>query len=67
MGTIERIANAEAAASDALRKPEITTDQYPLNVNDRDASVRVVDAFRGYFGPKRGSRNAPAPASEDFR
>src|SRR6201988_494391 len=51
LAAIERIVNAEAEASDATRKPEITTlDHYPLNVNDRDASKRVVDAFRGYFG-----------------
>jgi amidohydrolase len=64
---IERIVNAEAAASGAPRKPEITTlDHYPLNVNDRDASKRVVDAFRGYFGVERVRETGPAPASEDF-
>ena len=47
LAAIERIVNAEAEASGAPRKPEITTlDHYPLNVNDRDASKRVVDAFR---------------------
>jgi len=67
MDAIERIVNAEAAASGAPRKPEITTlDHYPLNVNDRDASKRVVDAFRGYFGPERVRETGPAPASEDF-
>lgn len=35
LAAIERIANAEAEASGAPRKPEITTlDRYPLNVND---------------------------------
>jgi amidohydrolase len=64
---IERIVNAEAAASGAPRKPEITTfDHYPLNVNDRDASKRVVDAFRGHFGAERVRETGPAPASEDF-
>src|SRR5262245_14334416 len=67
LDAIDRIVNAEAAASGAPRKPEITTlDHYPLNVNDRDASKRVVDAFRGHFGPERVRETGPAPASEDF-
>ena len=67
LAAIERIVNAEAAASGAPRKPEITTlDHYPLNVNDRDASKRVVDAFRGHFGAERVRETGPAPASEDF-
>lgn len=49
------------------RKPEITKlDQYPLNVNDREASKRLVDAFRGHFGAERVRETGPAPASEDF-
>jgi amidohydrolase len=67
LAAIKRIVNAEAEASGAPRQPEITTlDHYPLNVNDRDASKRVVDAFRGYFGAERVRETGPAPASEDF-
>ncbi len=67
LAAIERIVNAEAAASGAPRQPEITTfDHYPLNVNDRDASQRVVDAFREFFGAERVRETGPAPASEDF-
>ncbi|WP_247478576.1 amidohydrolase [Bradyrhizobium sp. CW9] len=67
LAAIERIANAEAAASGAPRPPEITTiDQYPLNVNNQEATSRVVDAFRGYFGTDRIRATGPAPASEDF-
>jgi hippurate hydrolase len=67
LAAIERIVNAEAAASGAPRPPEITTlDRYPLNVNDREASKRVVDAFREYFGADRVRETGPAPASEDF-
>ena len=63
----ERIVNAEAEASGAPRKPEITTlDRYPLNTNDRDASRQVVNAFRAYFGVERVRETGPAPASEDF-
>ena len=47
---IERIANAEAAASGAPRPPEITPlDRYPLNVNDKAASERVAEALRRHF------------------
>lgn len=67
LAAIERIVNAEAAASGAPRKPEITTlDHYPLNMNDRDASKRLVDAFRAHFGSERVRETGPAPASEDF-
>ncbi|HTI87318.1 MAG TPA: M20 family metallopeptidase [Alphaproteobacteria bacterium] len=67
LGAIERIVNAEAAASGAPRKPEITTlDRYPLNMNDKSASNRIAEAFRGYFSPDRVRHTGPAPASEDF-
>jgi amidohydrolase len=67
LNAIERIVNAEAEASGAPRKPEITSlDHYPLNVNDREASKRLVDAFRGHFGAERVRETGPAPASEDF-
>lgn len=64
---IERIVNAEAEASGAPRKPEITPlDRYPLNVNDEVASNRIAAAFRRYFSPDRVKHTGPAPASEDF-
>ncbi len=67
LAAIERIANAEAEASGAPRKPEITTlDRYPLNFNDEKASKRIADAFRAYFSPERVHHTGPAPASEDF-
>jgi amidohydrolase len=67
LAAIERIANAEAAASGAPRPPEITAlDSYPLNVNDGAASKRVGDAFRAHFGADRIRETGPAPASEDF-
>jgi hippurate hydrolase len=67
LAAIERIANAEAAASGAPQPPEITTiDQYPLNVNNQDAAKRVADAFREHFGAERVRETGPAPASEDF-
>jgi amidohydrolase len=67
LAAIERIVNAEAAASGAPRPPEITTlDRYPLNVNDPEASARVVNAFRRYFPTDRVRHTGAAPASEDF-
>lgn len=67
LAAIERITNAEAEASGAPRKPEITTlDSYPLNVNDVTASHRIADAFRDYFSADRVHHTGPAPASEDF-
>jgi len=67
LAAIERIVNAEAEASGAPRKPEITPlDRYPLNVNDATASHRIAEAFRGYFSADRVKHTGPAPASEDF-
>ncbi len=67
LAAIERIVNAEAAASGAPRLPEIATlDRYPLNVNDVEATKRVVDAFRRHFPVERVRQTGPAPASEDF-
>jgi amidohydrolase len=67
LAAIERIVNAEAAASGAPRPPEITPlDHYPLNVNDAEATKRVVDAFRRHFPTERVRQTGSAPASEDF-
>lgn len=67
LSAIERIANAEAAASGAPRPPEITPlDRYPLNVNDKQSSDRVAEALRHYFPANRVRHSGPSPASEDF-
>jgi hippurate hydrolase len=67
LAAIERIVNAEAAASGAPRPPEITPlDRYPLATNDADATRRVVDAFRRHFPAERIPETGPASASEDF-
>ena len=65
---IERIVNAEAAASGAPRPPEITTtEHYPLTVNDPDATRRIAAALRAHFGDDRVQElAAPISASEDF-
>ncbi|MBN8762781.1 MAG: amidohydrolase [Thiobacillus sp. 63-78] len=67
LAAITRIVNAEAEASGAPRKPEITPlDRYPLAVNDAAASQRVVEAFRRHFTDERVRTTGPASASEDF-
>ena len=67
LAAIERIVNAEAEASGAAKKPEITPlDRYPLVRNDPEAARRVGDAFRSYFAVDRVEETAPTTASEDF-
>jgi metal-dependent amidase/aminoacylase/carboxypeptidase family protein len=67
LAAIERIVNAEAEASGAPKKPEITPlDRYSLVKNDPDAAKRVGDAFRRYFPADRVQETEPTSASEDF-
>lgn len=67
LAAIERIVNAEAEASRAPRKPEITQlDRYAFVKNDAEATKRVVDGFRSHFGPDRVQETQPTTASEDF-
>src|SRR5579872_6407959 len=67
LSAIERIVNAEAEASRAPKKPEITLlDRYPLVKNDPEATKRAMDAFRVYFPADRVKDTQPTTASEDF-
>jgi hippurate hydrolase len=67
LAAIERIVNAEAEASRAPRKPEITPlDRYAFVKNDPDATKRVAGAFRRYFPANRVQETEPTTASEDF-
>jgi len=67
LAAIERIVNAEAEASRAPKKPEITPlDRYPLVKNDPEATKRAVEAFRSYFPADRVQDTQPTTASEDF-
>ncbi len=67
MAAIERIVNAEAAASGAPKPPEITPiDRYSLVMNDPEATKRVVGAFRQHFPADRVQETRPTSASEDF-
>ena len=67
LSAIERIVNAEAEASRAPKKPEITSlDRYAFVKNDPEATKRAVDAFRSYFPADRVKDTQPTTASEDF-
>ncbi len=67
LAAITRIVNAEAAASDAPKPPEITPlDRYSLVSNDTEATQRVLDEFRKHFGADRIREVKPTSASEDF-
>ena len=67
LAAIERIVNAEAEASGAPRKPEITPlDHYSLTTNDPDATTRVRDALRAHFPADSVQETKPTMASEDF-
>jgi amidohydrolase len=67
LAAIERIVNAEAQASGAPRKPEITPlDSYSLTSNDPDATKRVRDALRVHFPAESVQETKPTMASEDF-
>ena len=67
LAAIERIVNAEAEASRAPRKPEITPlDRYAFVKNDPEATKRVSDAFRSFFPADRVRETQPTTASEDF-
>ncbi|HVW84701.1 MAG TPA: M20 family metallopeptidase [Bryobacteraceae bacterium] len=67
LAAIERIVNAEAEASGAPRKPEITVlDRYALVTNDEQATKRIAGAFREYFPADRVQETQPTTASEDF-
>ena len=65
---ITRIANAEADASAAPKRPEITiTEHYPLLVNDPEQTAQVMKALRAEIGDEHVHElTAPRAASEDF-
>lgn len=67
LAAIERIVNAEAAASGTPKPPQITSlDHYSLVRNDVDATEKVVRAFRENFPDGSVEQTKPTMASEDF-
>jgi amidohydrolase len=68
LSSIRRIVNGEAATSGTPKPPEITAlpGEFPLTVNDDDATRKVADALRQRLGSERVGPIGPASASEDF-
>jgi hippurate hydrolase len=61
---IDRIIRAEAAASGAVREPEITTTvSFPILVNDQAACARLTELFNAEVGPTLDG--GPVTGSED--
>lgn len=67
LAAVKRIINAEAEASGAVKPPAYTMQgHFPLTVNDEASTLKIIDAFKGHFGPERLQDISPASASEDF-
>ncbi|HLO68932.1 MAG TPA: amidohydrolase [Holophaga sp.] len=66
LAAVRRVCEAEARASNAPREPEFEPiNNFPLTVNDAEATRRVTEAFRAQFG-ERLTEAIPVGASEDF-
>ncbi|MEV5505346.1 amidohydrolase [Streptomyces orinoci] len=66
LAAVERIVRAEAAASGALRQPEIeTTGSFPVLVNDPEATERTMTAIGTVLGTERLVDPGPLTAAED--
>jgi hippurate hydrolase len=68
LASIKRIVDAEAAASGAPKPPTITTlpGEFPLTINDEEATRTVAQALLQRFGAERVRPTGPTSASEDF-
>ncbi|KAB0264598.1 amidohydrolase [Microvirga brassicacearum] len=68
LSSIKRIVSGEATTSGSPKPPEITTlpGEFPLTVNDDDATRKVAEALRQRLGAERVGPIGPASASEDF-
>jgi amidohydrolase len=68
LSSIKRIVNGEAMASGAPKPPEINTlpGEFPLTINDEDATRKLAEALRQRLGADRVRPTGPTSASEDF-
>ena len=67
LSSIKRIVTGEAATSGAPKPPAITMlGQFPLTVNDEDATRKVAEALGQRLGAEQVRSTGPAAASEDF-
>ncbi len=63
---IKRICIAEARASNAPKDPDFEPiNNYPLTVNDPEATAKIAAAFKAHFGDE-AFECPPVGASEDF-
>jgi amidohydrolase len=65
LGSIERIARAESAASGAPEPIVEFAESFPVTVNDRVATERTMAAFRSAFGEEAVIDPGPVSGSED--
>jgi amidohydrolase len=68
LSSIRRIVNGEATTSGAPKPPAITMlgGEFPLTVNDEEATRKVAEALRQRLGAERVGPTGPTSASEDF-
>lgn len=67
LAAVERIVKGEAAVAGVPREPAIEPiNDFPLLVNDEDATARVVAAFIETFGDDHVHETTRKPGSEDF-
>ncbi len=67
LDAIGRIVKHEAAAAGAPREPQIAPiNDFPLCVNDVEATNQVMDAFAAAFGEEYVHQTNPKAGSEDF-
>ncbi|MFA5720314.1 MAG: amidohydrolase [Acholeplasmataceae bacterium] len=65
---IKRIVKAECMASNSTKEPEFRIyNEYPPTINDKEAALKLQDAFKKHLGEDRVAENyQPMSASEDF-
>ncbi|MGI4843510.1 MAG: peptidase dimerization domain-containing protein [Janthinobacterium lividum] len=67
LGSIRRILDAEATASNAPKPPAIKEGtRFPATYNDEQATPKVVAALKARLGEDQVTQIVPASASEDF-
>ncbi|HLU76511.1 MAG TPA: amidohydrolase [Burkholderiales bacterium] len=68
LAAIKRVVEGEARTAGAPKPPVITRlpGEFPLTVNDEEATRKVTAALQQRFGSERVGSTGPASASEDF-
>lgn len=68
--SIERIVKAESVASNAVAEPTFkTTREFPLTINDEDATAKLEASMAAHFGESKHAYTSHIPrlgGSEDF-